>query len=113
MDQAGGGLRSAGDGWHPGGSGEGVADGGQDMGAVLGGGFGFWVMRDPWENEFCVLQTEFPELSRGWLPLTRGGCCRSGGQPELCHDRQPVEIDLGPVQLAAADLDELTAGQNQ
>ncbi|HUK68411.1 MAG TPA: VOC family protein [Streptosporangiaceae bacterium] len=25
-------------------------------------GFDFWVMRDPWENEFCVLQTEFPEL---------------------------------------------------
>ena len=25
-------------------------------------GFDFWVMRDPWENEFCVLQTEFPGL---------------------------------------------------
>ena len=25
-------------------------------------GFDFWVMRDPWNNEFCVLQTEFPEL---------------------------------------------------
>ena len=25
-------------------------------------GFDFWVMRDPWDNEFCVLQTEFPEL---------------------------------------------------
>jgi predicted enzyme related to lactoylglutathione lyase len=25
-------------------------------------GFAFWVMRDPWENEFCVLETEFPEL---------------------------------------------------
>jgi len=25
-------------------------------------GFEFWIMRDPWENEFCVLQTEFPEL---------------------------------------------------
>jgi predicted enzyme related to lactoylglutathione lyase len=25
-------------------------------------GFDFWVMRDPWRNEFCVLQTEFPEL---------------------------------------------------
>ena len=24
--------------------------------------FDFWVMRDPWANEFCVLQTEFPEL---------------------------------------------------
>lgn len=25
-------------------------------------GFDFWVMRDPWDNEFCVVQTEFPEL---------------------------------------------------
>ncbi len=25
-------------------------------------GFDFWVMRDPWDNEFCVLQAEFPEL---------------------------------------------------
>ena len=22
----------------------------------------FWVMRDPWDNEFCVLQLEFPDL---------------------------------------------------
>ena len=25
-------------------------------------GFDFWVLRDPWGNEFCVLQMEFPEL---------------------------------------------------
>ena len=25
-------------------------------------GHDFWVMRDPWGNEFCVLQTEFPDL---------------------------------------------------
>ena len=25
-------------------------------------GFDFWVMRDPWSNEFCVLQTTFPDL---------------------------------------------------
>ena len=25
-------------------------------------GFTFWVLRDPWKNEFCILQTEFPEL---------------------------------------------------
>jgi predicted enzyme related to lactoylglutathione lyase len=23
-------------------------------------GFDFWVLRDPWGNEFCVLQPEFP-----------------------------------------------------
>jgi predicted enzyme related to lactoylglutathione lyase len=25
-------------------------------------GYDFWVMRDPWHNEFCVLQLEFPDL---------------------------------------------------
>lgn len=25
-------------------------------------GFDFWVLQDPWGNEFCVLQVEFPEL---------------------------------------------------
>lgn len=25
-------------------------------------GYDFWVMRDPWENEFCVLQPMYPEL---------------------------------------------------
>jgi Glyoxalase-like domain len=37
-------------------------------------GFDFWVLHDPWENEFCVLQEEFPELlanRRAWsaMPL--------------------------------------------
>lgn len=25
-------------------------------------GYRFWVLRDPWENEFCVLPPEFPDL---------------------------------------------------
>jgi predicted enzyme related to lactoylglutathione lyase len=25
-------------------------------------GFDFWLLRDPWGNEFCVLQPEFAEL---------------------------------------------------
>jgi predicted enzyme related to lactoylglutathione lyase len=32
-------------------------------------GFEFWVLRDPWGNEFCVLQPTFPELlakARAW-----------------------------------------------
>jgi predicted enzyme related to lactoylglutathione lyase len=37
-------------------------------------GFDFGVLRDPWGNEFCVLQEEFPELlanRRAWsaVPL--------------------------------------------
>jgi predicted enzyme related to lactoylglutathione lyase len=31
-------------------------------------GYDFWVMRDPWANEFCVLQTEFPELLAQRIP---------------------------------------------
>ena len=37
-------------------------------------GFDFWVMRDPWGNEFCVLQPEFPELlarRRPWEVVER------------------------------------------
>lgn len=29
-----------------------------------GRGFDFWVLRDPFGNEFCVLQEEFPDLLR-------------------------------------------------
>lgn len=25
-------------------------------------GYNFWVLRDPWGNEFCVLQPNFPDL---------------------------------------------------
>jgi Glyoxalase-like domain len=25
-------------------------------------GFDIWVMRGPWDNEFCVVQTECPQL---------------------------------------------------
>src|SRR5215213_10559698 len=25
-------------------------------------GYDFWVLRDPWHNEFCVLQINFPDL---------------------------------------------------
>lgn len=37
-------------------------------------GFDFWVLADPWGNEFCVLEAEFPELlarRRAWpaVPL--------------------------------------------
>ena len=35
----------------------------------------FWVMRDPWQNEFHVLQTEFPDLlaKRPSWPATLAG----------------------------------------
>jgi hypothetical protein len=37
-------------------------------------GFDFWVLHDPWDNEFCVLQEEFPELlarRRPWSAAPR------------------------------------------
>jgi hypothetical protein len=33
-------------------------------------GFDFWVLRDPWCNEFCVLQQNFPELLARRRPWT-------------------------------------------
>jgi predicted enzyme related to lactoylglutathione lyase len=35
-------------------------------------GFDFWVLRDPWGNEFCVLQPEFPELLAPQEPWNNG-----------------------------------------
>jgi predicted enzyme related to lactoylglutathione lyase len=33
-------------------------------------GFDFWVLRDPWGNEFCVLQPTFPDLLSRRPPWT-------------------------------------------
>jgi hypothetical protein len=33
-------------------------------------GFDFWVLRDPWGNEFCVLHPNFPELLAQRRPWT-------------------------------------------
>ena len=33
-------------------------------------GYNFWVLRDPWDNEFCVLEVNFPpmlELRPPWV----------------------------------------------
>ena len=35
-------------------------------------GFEFWVLRDPWGNEFCVLQPEFPGLLARQQPWDGG-----------------------------------------
>ena len=35
-------------------------------------GFDFWVLRDPWGNEFCVLRPEFPELLARREPRNHG-----------------------------------------
>ncbi|MGB5755981.1 MAG: VOC family protein [Acidimicrobiales bacterium] len=32
-------------------------------------GYDFWIMHDPWGNEFCVLQPTFPELLADVTPL--------------------------------------------
>ena len=33
-------------------------------------GYDFWVMRDPWGNEFCVLHPNFPDLLARRRPWT-------------------------------------------
>jgi predicted enzyme related to lactoylglutathione lyase len=35
-------------------------------------GFDFWVLRDPWGNEFCVLQPEFRDLLARKEPWNNG-----------------------------------------
>lgn len=32
-------------------------------------GFDFWVLRDPWGNEFCVLESVFPDLLASRRPM--------------------------------------------
>ena len=32
-------------------------------------GFDFWVMRDPWENEFCILPSDDPNVTAQHEPL--------------------------------------------
>jgi hypothetical protein len=34
-------------------------------------GYDFWVLRDPWANEFCVLQINFPDLLAARPPWAR------------------------------------------
>ena len=33
-------------------------------------GYDFWVLRDPWDNEFCVLDVNFPDLLAQRTPWT-------------------------------------------
>lgn len=33
-------------------------------------GYDFWVLRDPWGNEFCVLHSNFPDLLNQTSPWT-------------------------------------------
>jgi len=37
-------------------------------------GYNFWVLRDPWGNEFCVLQPEFPDLLAQREPWVLATC---------------------------------------
>ncbi len=91
-------------------------------------GYDFWVLRDPWGNEFCVLQPEFPELlarqqpwddgpaPAGCLPLlavelghVRAPCRNRVDQPLLAQgsNRAPGR---GPRDLVR--LDKLTLGRD-
>jgi predicted enzyme related to lactoylglutathione lyase len=41
-------------------------------------GYDFWVLRDPWANEFCVLQINFPDLLARRQPWPDLGTAESG-----------------------------------
>jgi hypothetical protein len=41
-------------------------------------GYDFWVLRDPWHNEFCVLQINFPDLLAHRPPWPDAGTAESG-----------------------------------
>ena len=41
-------------------------------------GYDFWVLRDPWANEFCVLQINFPDLLARRPPWPDAGTAESG-----------------------------------
>ncbi|MFE6860240.1 VOC family protein [Nocardia sp. NPDC057668] len=47
-------------------------------------GYDFWALRDPWGNEFCILQTEFPHLLIARPPWDQGAAALP----------QPVEDSL-------------------
>jgi predicted enzyme related to lactoylglutathione lyase len=61
-------------------------------------GFDFWVMRDPWGNEFCVLQPNFPELLARRRPWTTWGGVQWLAQSSahrLLHERGGPCLDVG------------------
>ena len=41
-------------------------------------GYDFWVLRDPWHNEFCVLQINFSDLLAQREPWPDAGTAESG-----------------------------------
>ena len=41
-------------------------------------GYDFWVLRDPWDNEFCVLQINFPDLLAQRPAWPDSGAAESG-----------------------------------
>ena len=74
-------------------------------------GFDFWVMQDPWGNEFCVLETRFPELlaeREPWpasypppacptratarLLLQLNGRAAASGSDRLQHEEEHAEV---------------------
>jgi hypothetical protein len=46
--------------------------------SLAGGGYDFWVLRDPWHSEFCVLQINFPDLLAQRPPWPDLGTAESG-----------------------------------
>ena len=63
-------------------------------------GFEFWVLHDPWSNEFCVFQTEFPELLARQEPWNDGP--RTGQSELWCRSflvKRLFEVNRGGVAV--------------
>lgn len=45
-------------------------------------GFDFWVLQDPWGNEFCVLEEEFPKLLARRHPWSAARPAWTDGRPD-------------------------------
>jgi predicted enzyme related to lactoylglutathione lyase len=51
-------------------------------------GYDFWVLRDPWDNEFCVLHPEFPDLlarREPWPPPTDTNSAEAALDADRAH----------------------------
>ena len=63
-------------------------------------GFDFWVLRDPWGNEFCVLQPEFPELLARRKPWDDSSPAELTEPSTASHQTWPAETSPSASYLA-------------
>jgi glyoxalase superfamily protein len=67
-------------------------------------GYDFWVLHDPWHNELCVLQINFPDLLAPAPTMARHTARRPQGQtpalPNLALHRSSATGSAGGLRAA-------------